>query len=62
MLEMECQEKTKSKSLLKIKEDNNLVLLMKLERPVIVTTDKNVCGVNIRKTLFDNWDFIETEN
>ena len=34
---------------------------MKFEKPVIVTTDQNICGINIRKTLLDNWDFKETE-
>ncbi len=33
---------------------------MKLEKPVILTTKKNICGINIRKALLDNWDFTET--
>lgn len=34
---------------------------LKLEKPVIITTDHNICGRNIRQTLLDNWDFLETE-
>ncbi len=34
---------------------------MKLKKPVILTTKQNVCGINIRKALLDNWDFVETE-
>jgi len=33
---------------------------MMLEKPVILTTKQNICGVNIRNTLLDNWDFVET--
>lgn len=33
---------------------------MKLEKPVILTTKQNICGVNIRKALLDNWDFVES--
>jgi len=33
---------------------------MKLEKPVILTTKQNICGINIRKALLDNWDFVET--
>ncbi len=34
---------------------------MNLKKPVIITTDKNICGRNIRQTLLDNWSFEETE-
>lgn len=34
---------------------------MKLENPVILTTNQNVCGINIRNALLDNWDFVEID-
>jgi hypothetical protein len=37
------------------------VSILNLEKPVIITTDHNICGRNIRQTLLDNWDFLETE-
>ncbi|MBK5112446.1 MAG: hypothetical protein KGD59_07015 [Candidatus Heimdallarchaeota archaeon] len=33
---------------------------MKLEKPVILTTKQNICGVIIRKILLKHWDFVET--
>lgn len=34
---------------------------LELEKPVIVTTDKNICGRNIRKNLLEKWPFKETK-
>jgi D-aminoacyl-tRNA deacylase len=34
---------------------------LKLEKPVILTTKQNICGVNIRKILLEHWDFVETD-
>lgn len=33
---------------------------MNFKKPVILTTKKNICGINLRKTLLDNWDFEES--
>jgi D-aminoacyl-tRNA deacylase len=33
---------------------------LKLSKPVILTTNQNICGQNIRKALISNWDFKET--
>lgn len=33
---------------------------LKLEKPVILTTKQNICGVIIRKILLKHWDFVET--
>jgi len=38
------------------------VFILKLDKPVIITTDHNICGRNIRQALLDNWDFQETED
>ena len=35
---------------------------MKLEKPVILTTNQNICGQNIRKKLLENWSFKKTSN
>ncbi len=37
------------------------MFILKLENPVIITTDHNICGRNIRQALLDNWDFQEKE-
>jgi len=37
------------------------VFILNLEKPVIITTEHNICGRNIRQSLLDNWDFQETE-
>ena len=34
---------------------------MKLKQPVILTTNQNICGQNIRQTLLENWSFEPTE-
>ncbi|MCG3253026.1 MAG: hypothetical protein KAX09_04195 [Candidatus Heimdallarchaeota archaeon] len=34
---------------------------MKLEKPVILTTNLNICGINIRNALLDSWDFVDTD-
>ena len=35
---------------------------MNFQNPVILTTKQNICGINIRKTLLENWDFKETND
>ncbi|MFW9922698.1 MAG: D-aminoacyl-tRNA deacylase [Candidatus Thorarchaeota archaeon] len=35
---------------------------MNLKQPVIVTTKQNICGMNIRKLLLENWKFKETND
>ncbi len=34
---------------------------MNIKKPVIITTDQNICGRNIRQTLLENWSFEQTE-
>ena len=34
---------------------------MTFKNPIILTTNKNICGINIRKSLLDNWDWVETK-
>jgi D-aminoacyl-tRNA deacylase len=33
---------------------------LNLKQPVILTTNQNICGLNIRETLLANWEFKET--